>query len=92
MKTKVINTWVTAFSMGECTIYVDGEEGESLAEYRHTQNNKISALDVFKSTGKIPGSYRGICKCVKEIKQMEQEFSEKNKKAYYNYYGNTKRW
>ena len=87
MKANNITVWSTCFSCGECAIYIDNIDGETLAKYEHTQYGKLSAKDVFAKTGKIKGSYRGICYAVDEIKRKEKEFLNRVERSYNRYWG-----
>lgn len=82
-----IEVWCTLFSCGECKIIVEKEDGEEIARYTHVQNDPISAKQIYNELGKIPGSYKGICKVVREIQEREGTFYRANKAAYTRYYG-----
>nr|DAQ30906.1 MAG TPA: hypothetical protein [Caudoviricetes sp.] len=85
--TKNLNVWCTLFHESECKIYIQDEDGETLSEYLHVQGDPISVKEVYKKTGEIKGSYKGICESVKEIKEREKEFMKRNKEDFARYYG-----
>ena len=80
MKAKVtINVWCSSIFQGESNIHIeDKETGEDFIIYTYALSDNISLKELFNKTGKIKGSYFGLSKVLKQLREEENYYYKQN--------------